>query len=363
MKKNNIESLLNLDNKKTILIVDDLSINIEAIAHTLGDEYNISASQDSVIALKGMSFEKPNLILLDLYMPEINGFDFCKIIKSSEKFNNIPIIFITSASNSATLSKAFSLGAVDYIKKPISPLEVQARINTHLKLKDAEEILKYQNYILEIEVERRTKTIKEKQSEVEEVQKETILRLCFAAELRDKETGLHIRRIQEYSALLGRKCGLPEEHVNLLHLASAMHDLGKIGIPDKILLKTGKLTASEWEVMKTHTVIGARSLSSSRFKLIQLAETIAHYHHERWDGKGYPSCLKGEDIPIEARIVSIVDSFDAMLSKRPYKNPMPFEDVLQIIHSNKGHAYDPDIVDTFIGSIEEFHKVCKTFSD
>ena len=358
-----MKQLSNIENKKSILIVDDLSINIEAITHCLGDEYNISASQDSEIALMGIKFEKPNLILLDLYMPEINGFDFCNTLKSNIKFNDIPIIFITSASDASTLSKAFSLGAVDYITKPISSLEVQARIKTHMNLKSAEEKLKEQKRILEIKVKHRTKKIQEKQKEIENVQQEAIQRLCLAAELRDKETGMHIRRIQEYSALLGSKCGLSEEHVGLLHLASAMHDLGKIGIPDHILLKAGKLTGSEWEIMKTHTVIGARSLSNSRFRLIQLAEAIAHYHHERWDGKGYPNCLKGRDIPIEARIVSIVDGFDAMLSKRPYKNPMPFEDALDIIQSDMGYAYDPEIVDIFLTHIDAFQKVRRTFSD
>jgi putative two-component system response regulator len=174
---------------------------------------------------------------------------------------------------------------------------------------------------------------------------------------------MHIRRIQEYSALLGRKCGLPGDHVELLYLASAMHDLGKIGIPDSVLLKPGKLNAEEWTVMKSHTVIGAQSLANSRFKLIQLAETIARSHHERWDGKGYPTGLKGMEIPMEARIVSIVDSFDAMLSQRPYKQPMPLDEVLEIIRSESGQAYDPAIVNIFLANIEEFKNVAMAFSD
>lgn len=201
------------------------------------------------------------------------------------------------------------------------------------------------------------------QNEINEVQHEAILRLCLASELRDKETGMHIRRIQEYSALLGRKCGLPEDHVELLYLASAMHDLGKIGIPDSILLKPGKLDAEEWVIMKSHTVIGAQSLANSRFRLLQLAETIARSHHEKWDGNGYPDGLKGLEIPMEARIVSIVDSFDAMLSQRPYKKPMPLDEVLEIIRSERGRAFDPAIVDIFLAHIAEFQSVATAFSD
>ena len=351
------------EEKSCILIVDDLSVNIDVLAFCLGDKYRVSTSQDSALALRSLQHVKPNLILLDLIMPGLDGFDFCKLVKSDPMTSDIPIVFITAASEVSELSKAFSLGAVDYITKPIAAEEVRARVRTHLRLKAAEEALKSQNQILERKVQERTRKIQEKQTEIEEVQKEAILRLCLAAELRDMETGMHIRRIQEHSALLGRKCGLPEEEVELLHLASAMHDLGKIGIPDSILLKPGKLTDEEWKIMKTHTTIGARGLAGSRFKLIQLAERIAHHHHERWDGTGYPSGLKWTEIPIEARIVSIVDGFDAMLSKRPYKNPMPMEEVLDNIRAARGLAYDPAVVDIFLGSIEEFQEVARRFTD
>jgi putative two-component system response regulator len=349
--------------KKTILIVDDVSINIDILAYCLGDGYKISASQDSSIALKSIELEKPSMIILDLFMPEIDGFEFCRIIKSDENFCDIPVVFITSASDADTLSKAFAIGAVDYLTKPISSLEVRARIRTHLRLKAAEDALREQNHLLEIKVAQRTKKIQEKQNEINEVQHEAILRLCLAAELRDKETGMHIRRIQEYSALLGRKCGLPKDNVELLYLASAMHDLGKIGIPDSILLKPGKLDAEEWIIMKSHTIIGAQSLANSRFRLIQLAESIARSHHERWDGNGYPDGLKGVEIPMEARIVSIVDSFDAMLSQRPYKKPMPFDEVLEIIRSERALAFDPAIVDIFLTNIAEFQSVAAALSD
>lgn len=351
------------EEKKKILIVDDVSINIDILSYCLGEEYNISASQDSQTALNSIDFEKPNIIILDLYMPEVDGFEFCRRVKSSQDYRDIPIIFITSDTEPATLSKAFAIGAVDYITKPISPLEVRARIKTHLKLKAAEDALREQNHHLEIKVEQRTRKVQEKQNEINEVQREAILRLCLAAELRDKGTGMHIRRIQEYSALLGRKCCLSEEHVELIHLASAMHDLGKIGIPDSVLLKPGKLNAEEWAIMRSHTIIGAKSLANSRFRLIQLAESIAHFHHERWDGTGYPEGLKDTEIPIEARIVSIVDGFDAMLSQRPYKKAMPLDEVLDIIRSERGRAYDPAIVDTFLGNMAEFQNVAATFAD
>jgi putative two-component system response regulator len=351
------------EEKSCILIVDDLSVNIDVLAFCLGDKYRVSASQDSTLALRSLQYVKPNLILLDLIMPGLDGFEFCKFVKSDPMTSDIPIVFITAASEVSELSKAFSLGAVDYITKPIATEEVRARVRTHLRLKAAEEALKSQNQILERKVRERTRKIQEKQTEIEEVQKEAILRLCLAAELRDMETGMHIRRIQEYSALLGRNCGLPEDEVELLYLASAMHDLGKIGIPDSILLKPGKLTVDEWKIMKTHTTIGARGLSGSRFKLIRLAERIAHHHHERWDGTGYPCGLKETEIPIEARIVSIVDGFDAMLSKRPYKNPMPMEEVLENIRAARGLAYDPVVVDIFLGNIGQFQEVARRFTD
>jgi len=358
-----LDSYFAHEDKKTILIVDDDGVNIEVLSQCLGNEYRISASQDSHLALKSLADAKPKLILLDLLMPKLDGFDFCRRIKGDSEYLDIPIVIITSASDSSSLSKAFRLGAVDYITKPISPAEVQARIHTHLRLKAAEEALRQQNQVLEEKVRQRTRGIQEKQMEVEAVQKEAILRLCLAAELRDKETGMHIRRIQEYSALLGKKCGLSAERCNLLFLASAMHDLGKIGIPDSVLLKPGKLSAEEWEIMKTHTVIGAQGLADSRFLLIQLAESVAHYHHERWDGAGYPCGLSGEEIPLEARIVSIVDSFDAMLSNRPYKKPMPLAEVLDIIRNGRGRNYDPDIVDIFLENIADFEDVARTFKD
>jgi putative two-component system response regulator len=352
-----------IEEKKKILIVDDVSINIDVLAHCLGEEYDISASQVSSIALESIEHEKPSIIILDLYMPEIDGLEVCRRVKSSQDHRDIPIVFITSATEASILSKAFAIGAVDYITKPISPLEVRARIRTHLKLKAAEDALREQNHLLETKIEQRTRKIQEKQNEINEVQREAILRLCLAAELRDKGTGMHIRRIQEYSALLGRKCCLSEESVELLHLASAMHDLGKIGIPDSVLLKPGKLNAEEWATMRSHTIIGARSLANSRFRLIQLAESIAHFPHERWDGTGYPEGLRGTEIPVEARIVSIVDGFDAMLSQRPYKKAMPMDEVLDIIRSERGRAYDPAIVDTFLGNIGEFQSVAAAFAD
>lgn len=369
------------EEKSCILIVDDLSVNIEVLAFCLGDKYRVSASQDSALALRSLQHVKPNLILLDLIMPELDGFDFCKIVKSDSMTSDIPIVFITAASEVSELSKAFSLGAVDYITKPIAAEEVRARVRTHLRLKAAEEALKSQNQILERKVLERTRKIQEKQTEIEEVQKEAILRLCLAAELRDMETGMHIRRIQEYSALLGRKCGLPEEEVERLHLASAMHDLGKIGIPDSILLKPGKLTPEEWLIMKTHATLGGHLIRKAIDKacsfslndcqenmpealnVLDVAMVIATSHHEKWDGTGYPDGLAGQAIPFPARLMALADVFDALTTPRVYKTPWSIKDASIFIFQQKGLHFDPEVVDAFEAILTEFASIQLRLAD
>jgi putative two-component system response regulator len=348
--------------KYKILIVDDVEINILVLVEALRNYSHISVSLDSKLAIESLSHSLPDIILLDLFMPNINGFDVCNYVKNNHVTKNIPIIFITSEKDPLSLNKAFELGAVDYITKPFDILEVNARLKTHLKLKIAENRLKDQNAILEYKVAERTKRLEEKNIELTEVKRETISRLCLAAELRDTDTGSHIKRIQAYSELIALKCGMSTENAEQLGLASSMHDLGKIGIPDHILLKSGKLTPEEFEAMKLHTVIGAKALADGQSDLLRVAYRVALYHHERWDGQGYPHGLSGENIPLEARIVGLVDVFDALLSKRPYKDPFPLDKVIEIIQSERGKHFDPNIIDFFLSHLDEILKLKESFS-
>lgn len=345
-----------------ILIVDDYEINILVLIEALKSYSKISVSQDSKIAFDSLSYSLPDIVLLDLFMPDMNGFEICKYIKNNEHTSDIPIIFITSAHDPLSLSKAFELGAVDYIKKPFDTIEVNARLRTHLKLKIAERKLKEHNANLEIKVVERTKKLEEKNIELNEVKRETIFRLCLAAEMRDVDTGNHINRIQAYTEVIALKCGMSREEAEQLSLASSMHDLGKIGIPDHILLKPGELTSEESEIMKQHTVIGARALADGKSDLLRVAHRVALSHHERWDGKGYPQGLRGVNIPIEARIVGLVDVFDALISRRAYKHAFTVDDAIMIILSEKGNHFDPKLVDIFIASLNEIMAIKDMFS-
>ena len=345
-----------------ILIVDDLELNILVLIESLRAYSKISVSMDSNIALRSLSYIIPDIILLDIFMPDMSGFEICRYIKGNRETQDIPIIFITSEHDPLSLNKAFELGAVDYIKKPFDSIEVNARIRTHLRLKVAERKLKEHNTILEVKVAKRTQRLQEQNLELQEVKRETIFRLCLAAELRDTDTGNHIKRIQAYTEVIALKCGMSRENAEQLGLASSMHDLGKIGIPDHVLLKPGKLSPAEFEIMKQHTVIGAKALAEGNSELLRVAHLVALSHHERWDGRGYPQGLHGADIPIEARIVGLVDAFDAMLSRRPYKNPLPVEKAVAIIVGEKGLHFDPQLVDIFVASLDEITAIKDMFS-
>ncbi len=345
-----------------ILIVDDNEINILVLIESLISYAKISVSQDSSVAFQSLSYNLPDIILLDICMPNMSGFDICRYVKENQETNDIPVIFITSEQDPLSLNKAFELGAVDYIKKPFDPIEVNARLKTHLKLKIAEKKLKDQNANLEIKVAERTKRLEEKNVELQKVKRETIFRLCLAAELRDSDTGNHIKRIQAYTELIALKCGMSPEDAEQLGLASSMHDLGKIGIPDYILLKPGKLSPEEFEIMKQHPSIGAKTLAGGDSELLRVAHIVALSHHERWDGQGYPNGLFGTQIPIEARIVGLVDVFDAMLSSRPYKKPFSVQKAVSIIIEEKGKHFDPELVEIFVSCLDEILIIKDMFS-
>lgn len=339
-----------------ILIVDDNKLNVQLLMEALKDRYRLGAALSGEQALKFVQKKKPDLILLDIVMKGMDGYEVCKVLKADPVTRDIPIIFLTGLSATTEKTKGFKLGAVDYITKPFELLEVQARLQTHLALKRARQKLLDQNQILDEKVKERTQ-------EVREVQLEIIQRLAVAAEYRDDNTGNHIRRMSNYAFLLAKAYGLAENECLELKHASPMHDVGKIGIPDQILNKPGKLEPAEWELIKTHTTIGAKILSGSKYRLIQLAEEIALTHHEHWDGSGYPQGLKGEEIPLSGRLISICDVYDAVTSVRPYKKAWPEEMALAEIKNSSGSQFQPELVQLFLDIYPEILKIKKDFQD
>ncbi|MFC4297464.1 MAG: two-component system response regulator [Castellaniella sp.] len=310
------------DVRRTVLLVDDESTNLQVLRHTLQGQYRLLFAKDGPTALSLVRKERPDLILLDIMMPGMSGYEVCETLKRDEGTRAIPVIFVTALSQGADEHKGLELGAVDYITKPFNPPVVQARVRTHLSLVQAGEVL--------------------------ETRLQIIRCLGAAAEYRDNETGLHIVRMSHYAWRLAREVGYSEEAADELLHAAPMHDVGKIGIPDAVLLKPGKLDAAEWAIMRQHTVIGAKIIGEHRSGLLRLAATIALRHHEKWDGSGYPDGLAGEDIPHAARIIALVDVFDALTSVRPYKPAWPIDDAVALIRKESGRHFDPELVEAFL---------------
>ncbi len=309
-----------------ILIVDDEPANLKVMREVLGSQYRMSFAKSGAAAIALLEKELPKLILLDIMMPDMNGFEVCQVIKNNPITAHIPIIFVTALNDESDEFKGFELGAVDYITKPISPAIVRARVKTHLSLVQAEQL---------------------KKAHVDLVQ-----RLGRAAEYKDTDTGEHIIRMSQYCKVLALALGMDEQHAELLRQAAPMHDVGKIGIPDAVLLKPGKLTDDEFDQMKQHAVIGAQILENSSSPLIQLAHVLAIEHHEKWDGTGYPNGLKGNEISLEGRIVAIADVFDALTSKRPYKEPWSIEQTIKHMQQQAGKHFDPQLITLFIEKID-----------
>ena len=344
--------------KATILIVDDQMTNIlllESILQNAGYT-NIHSTQDPTEVVSLVKKLNPDLICLDIRMPQMNGFQIMGQLKIIQKDAYLPILVLTSEEDRETRLRALDSGAKDFLHKPFDKIEVIMRIRNLLETSLLNRTILLQKETLEETVRVRTQQLKETQLEI-------VHRLAQAAEYRDNETGSHIVRMSHYAVVLGRACGMNEEECDILLHATPMHDVGKLGIPDRILLKPGKLDADEWEIMKEHTVIGAQLLSNSQSPILQMGETIALTHHERWDGSGYPNRLGGEDIPLVGRICAISDVFDALSSKRCYKESWPLENVLQELRSLSGIQFDPRLIEIFDELLPVILDIQRTYTD
>ena len=347
----------------TVLVVDDSVLNLDIIVGMLDNLYNVIVASDGESALELVGEVTPDLILLDIVMGGIDGFEVCKRLKSSRETEDIPVIFLSGNRDAADKNRGFEYGAVDYITKPFEVNEVKARIKTHLSLKIAQAELKNQNTRLETEVEKRTYELRKTVLELKYSYQETIFLLSKAAEYRDDDTGSHLLKVSSYCRTIARAIGLDENTVDNLYYASLLHDIGKIGIPDNILLKKGAYSREEWDVMKKHTIIGSSILSSSNVEVIKMGGMIALTHHEKWDGSGYPRGLAGEEIPVISRVVSVADVFDALVSKRVYKDEFSVEDALSEIKNCSGKHFDPEVVDGFLGALDEILEIMARYRE
>jgi len=351
--------------KPTILIVDDAPENIAVLSELLRDEYRTLAATNGEAALRIASGVKaPDLLLLDISMPDMDGYEVCRRLKQDLKTADIPVIFLTAKSNVQDEQKGLELGAVDYITKPPSPPIVMARIRTHLHAKQISDFIRSRRDFLEQEVVRRTR-------EIRTIQDVAMVAMGSLAETRDNETGNHIRRTQDYMSLLGERIKdhprfteyFSDETIDLLKKSASLHDIGKVGIPDAILLKPGKLSPEEFEIMKTHTTLGrdailaGEKLLSSPASFLKHAREIAWCHHEKWDGTGYPRGLRGDEIPPSARLMAIADVYDALISKRAYKSAFSHDTAVAIISEGAGKHFDPDIAAAFLDVSDRFNEI------
>ncbi len=336
-----------------VLVVDDTPANIDILLEGLGSEpYEVAVAIDGEAALEFVADTVPDLVLLDVMMPGIDGYEVCKQLKENPATAKVPVIFLTALDKVENKSAGFERGGVDYVTKPFEIVEVRARVRTHLELSLSRDALSQQNEILEIKVKERTKELLQAHEMLKETQLETIMRLGLATEMRDDDTGAHVQRIRSTVKFLAMKLGTPEEEAELWGLASTMHDIGKVGIPDAILLKPGKLTFEEFLVIQEHTTIGGKILENPKSNLIRIAHEIAIGHHEKWNGKGYPKGLEKFNVPLAARLTAIADVFDALASKRPYKDPWPLEKIVDLLKNEAGEHFDPRIVETFLDNLD-----------
>ena len=359
------------EEKATVLVVDDTPHDLSLLANLLKTEYRVQVASEGANCLKlAASDRPPDLILLDIMMADLDGYEVCRKLKANPATRNIPVIFLTAKTGIEDEQLGLRLGAVDYITKPISPSIVMARVGTHLKLKSSADFLRDKNAFLEQEISKRDR-------QMTAIQDVTILTMASMADTRDSETGNHIRRTQIYVRALAEKLRpnprftsfLTDANINTLFKSAPLHDIGKVAIPDRILLKPGKFTPEEFEIMKTHTTLGweainnAERMLGTQAEFLSMAKDIALFHQEKWDGSGYPQGRAGDRIPISARLMAVADVYDALISRRVYKEGMPHEVAVKIIIEGKGKHFDPDMVDAFVEIQDEFRAIAQRYSD
>lgn len=354
-----------------VLVIDDSPEILGIVNELLKHDYRLKAANGGEKGLRLAAVQPmPDLILLDIMMPDINGHEVCRRLKADPVTKDIPVIFLTAMNNEADEEAGFELGAVDYIAKPLSGPILRARVRTHLELKSAADFIKDKNQFLVGEVSKRSR-------ELEYAQDTTILAMASLAETRDNDTGNHLRRTQHYVRALAEHLQrhphfarvLTRPNIELIYKSAPLHDIGKVGIPDHILLKPGKLTQEEFEVMKTHTTMGRDAIENAEQQMgrsvpfLTFAKEIAYSHQEKWDGSGYPLGLAGERIPVSGRLMAVADVYDALVSSRPYKAGMTHEQAHAIILKSRGSHFDPDIVDAFLAIHDEFARILEQFKD
>ena len=366
-----MESTHDMLTKPTLLAVDDTADNLTLLNDLLCRQYKVKLANSGEKALRiAAATPSPDLILLDIMMPEMDGYEVCRQLKLQPATRDIPVIFLTARSDAEAERAGLEAGAVDYVTKPFNPPVLLARVRTHLALKAHTDFLRDKSAFLEAEVDKRTR-------ETQAIQDVTIHTLASLAETRDSETGNHIRRTQFYVQALARRLQahprfaalLTPRYIDMLFKSAPLHDIGKVGIPDAILLKPGRLTPDEFEIMKTHTTLGrqaiehAEQLLGMQVDFLSMSKDIAQSHQEKWDGSGYPQQLAGDAIPLSARLMALADVYDALISRRIYKPAMSHAQAAEIIVAGRGQHFDPDVVDAFLAIQDEFQAIARRFAD
>jgi putative two-component system response regulator len=366
-----VEPFFVVHDKPSVLVVDDTPGNLAVMTALLKDEYRVKVAHSGERALRLVgSGEPPALILLDVMMPGLDGYEVCRRLKADPATEPIPVIFLTARADAEDETLGFSLGAADYITKPINPMIVKARIRAQLMAKSMTDFLRGKSDVLEAEVARRT-------AEIQDLQDALVLSMASLAETRDNETGNHLRRTQHYVKRLAEQlrcqpkfaAELDDRCIDLLFKSAPLHDIGKVGIPDHILLKPGPLDAQEFDIMKTHTTLGREAIESAEQSIgrqvpfLRFAKEIALSHQEKWDGSGYPEGLKGEAIPLSARLMALADVYDALISRRVYKPAFSHEASVQIILKGRGSHFDPEVVTAFDAVQDDFRRIAIRYAD
>lgn len=356
--------------KPTVLIVDDSAANLSLLFGLLHESYTVKAVNHGAKALAMVNQDEPDLILLDIMMPDIDGYEVCRALKANPRTQHIPVIFLTSKNEVENEEMGMALGAVDYITRPISPEILMSRLRAHLVDATHARTMRINNEYLEFEVAKRSR-------DMAALQEVTILALASLAEVRDVETGNHLRRTQNYIRALARHLSehprfssfLTPHVIDMLFKCAPLHDIGKVGIPDRILLKPGRYEPHEFEIMKTHPRLGYEALMQAQvvtmesLEFIQIAKQIVYAHHEKWDGSGYPQGLVGDAIPIPGRLMALADVYDALISRRVYKDGMGHEKAKALLVEGRGKHFDPDVVDAFLALEEEFQAIAERYAD